>query len=762
MRVDDTHDIASGSSGQIRPQAAAIAADTEPRGGAQQDAEAHAAQLATFFDTMADGAILFDQEGRVIQVNGAFSSLLGLDARPDFFSLPLTERLRLINYRDERDQPVVEEQWLPRRVLTGEVLTGAKTLDMKATSLDGRHLVVNASGAPVRNAAGEIIGGVLIMRDVSQRRDMERAAQDAAREAQARASQLEVILETMADGVLVFDREGHILRTNAADTDLLRLSLLPEGPPQTLHERGQMLDLRDEAGHPLAEEQWAASRVLRGETLRSADALDMTFRGLDGRDILVNVTGAPIRDATGNINGGVVILRDVTARRRLEHQTHGALTALLAMAEILVSDPDRTAEDANAMAAMVQRLTDLTQAVLGCQRATMVPVGPEDEVRETWGTAGAIPDEERRQWQANWPRAGQRYLHHFLPAEFIAQLHSGELLLGDRLLPPLNRWPNPLAWRSVLMVPMLLGRQLVGILTLDYGPVVHVCTVDEMTLARGVARLAVVVLERDRLLREREIERAKALALAEANRRMDEFLGIATHELKTPVTSSSLSVGLAALYARDLLARITLHDAGLATQVEAIQGLTGRAEESMERLSRLIADLLDVSRIRAGRLEFRLGRCDLATIVRDAVAEQRQLVPGRVIHLRLAAAAEAPVIADADRLRQVVTNYLNNALKYSPADQPVDVRLQVREKTVRVSVRDQGPGLPVNEQERVWERFQRVEGIEVLSGTGVGLGLGLHICKTIIERHTGQFGVRSAPGKGATFWFSLPLESSGG
>jgi signal transduction histidine kinase len=116
-----------------------------------------------------------------------------------------------------------------------------------------------------------------------------------------------------------------------------------------------------------------------------------------------------------------------------------------------------------------------------------------------------------------------------------------------------------------------------------------------------------------------------------------------------------------------------------------------------------------------------------------------------------------PVVADAVRITQVITNYLNNALKYSPTDRPVDVSLRVARKTARVSVRDQGPGLSVAEQKSIWERFYQVDRIKAQSGSAGGLGLGLHICKTIIEQHQGQVGVESTPGEGSTFWFTLPL-----
>jgi len=116
-----------------------------------------------------------------------------------------------------------------------------------------------------------------------------------------------------------------------------------------------------------------------------------------------------------------------------------------------------------------------------------------------------------------------------------------------------------------------------------------------------------------------------------------------------------------------------------------------------------------------------------------------------------------PVVADALRLGQVVTNYLTNALKYSSADRPVEVGLQVNDQQAWVEVRDEGPGIPAKEQEHIWERYHRVKGIEVQSGTGVGLGLGLPISRAIIEQQQGQVGVQSAPGQGSTFWFSLPL-----
>jgi signal transduction histidine kinase len=115
------------------------------------------------------------------------------------------------------------------------------------------------------------------------------------------------------------------------------------------------------------------------------------------------------------------------------------------------------------------------------------------------------------------------------------------------------------------------------------------------------------------------------------------------------------------------------------------------------------------------------------------------------------------VLADADRIGQVITNYLTNALKYSPASQPVRIWVGIADGRARVAVEDHGPGLPVSEQERIWQQFYRAEGVKVQSALGGSMGLGLYVCKRIVEDHGGAVGVYSEVGHGSTFWFELPL-----
>jgi signal transduction histidine kinase len=280
---------------------------------------------------------------------------------------------------------------------------------------------------------------------------------------------------------------------------------------------------------------------------------------------------------------------------------------------------------------------------------------------------------------------------------------------------------------------------------------------DEMLLTSTLARLGALVLEQDRLLRGWAVARASELALSEIQAQMDTFLGIASHELRAPLAVLKIGLELAVWRLRNLTSGEHAEPAMIGPGLQPAVEQLSQTSLQVERLQRLVDDLVDISRIQAGKLDLRLSQADLVAIVRTMVEEQEQAAPERTISFHGPADLAVPVYADAGRIEQVVTNFLTNALKYSPADQPVDVGVEVEPQQARVWVRDHGPGLPLEEQEHIWERFHQVKAIQVQTGGGVGLGLGLYISRMIIERHQGEIGVESAPGRGSTFWFTLAM-----
>jgi signal transduction histidine kinase len=263
---------------------------------------------------------------------------------------------------------------------------------------------------------------------------------------------------------------------------------------------------------------------------------------------------------------------------------------------------------------------------------------------------------------------------------------------------------------------------------------------------------------RQRALKERAEAQARELAaIRQAQEHMDEFLAIASHDLRTPVTATAGFIEIAARWCERLAVMAQGEKPDLVRLVERVRGSVRDARQSVERLSRLVTLLFDISQARAGKLELNRTLCDLAALARDQVDVVRVSAPERAIRLRVSANDPVWVVADADRVGQVITNYLSNALKYSPDDQAVDVRVAVAGGWACVAVEDRGPGLPPDELGRIWQPFHRVAGVAAQSGASSGLGMGLHISKTIVEAHGGRVGVESAVGCGSTFWFALPV-----
>lgn len=238
----------------------------------------------------------------------------------------------------------------------------------------------------------------------------------------------------------------------------------------------------------------------------------------------------------------------------------------------------------------------------------------------------------------------------------------------------------------------------------------------------------------------RQMRRAAEL-FGGAVRARDEFISVASHELKTPLTSLQLQV--------QLLAR----QAGPPGEEAGGDGPARRLamiEQSTRRLTDLVNRLLDVSRLGSGSLELSRERLDLAALVADCVARQRDRIEARGVEVTLAA---SPVAGEWDRLRleSVVNNLLDNALKYGEG-RPVELRVEAAGDAARLVVTDHGMGIAPENQERIFERFERAVGARAFEGLGVGLWL----VRAIAEAHGGSVSLASRPGEGATFTVTLP------
>ncbi|MGH2509582.1 MAG: sensor histidine kinase, partial [Ktedonobacteraceae bacterium] len=249
----------------------------------------------------------------------------------------------------------------------------------------------------------------------------------------------------------------------------------------------------------------------------------------------------------------------------------------------------------------------------------------------------------------------------------------------------------------------------------------------------------------------------------ELEQKKDEFIRLASHELRTPLTSLKGNLQLTARYLKRYLKDTKDLSAQEAkTLLEQLEVWNERALRQTNVENRLINDLLDASSIQAKGLRVSAEPSNLVQIVRDTVDDMQTVAEPHTLYFETPHFSEISVLVDAVRIGQVVTNYVRNALKYATIQQPVIVGITLEDHEVRVWVRDTGPGLSLEQQHSIWERFHQTASLTGYRYAGCGgLGLGLYICQELIWLHKGHTGVESTLGKGSTFWFTLPTLSRG-
>jgi PAS domain S-box-containing protein len=223
----------------------------------------------------------------------------------------------------------------------------------------------------------------------------------------------------------------------------------------------------------------------------------------------------------------------------------------------------------------------------------------------------------------------------------------------------------------------------------------------------------------------------------------DDFISIASHELKTPVTSMKLYAQL-------------LQKHPLITKDKKASYLLSQMDSQMKRLTELVASFLNVYKLRNGKLRLKKQRFQLEELLAEVVGNFQYTISSHIVERT--DDTKVKVYADKARIHQVLVNLISNAIKYSPEADKVIVSQKPEANKVTVSVKDFGMGIPKEEQTKIYERFFRAKGKK--EGTIPGLGLGLFISNEIVKQHGGDLWVKSTEGKGSTFYFTLPTKQS--
>ncbi len=449
----------------------------------------------------------------------------------------------------------------------------------------------------------------------------------------------------------------------------------------------------------------------------------------DGREIPIDDSGAPIRTEDGNVAGVILVFRDVTDQKRAETEQAFLLEASLTLAS---SALDYAKTLRNITQLMVPTLADwcaiyLVQPDGSIQIAAGLHVDPAK-------TQAMTDMMQRYPWRSDAAiglgeviRTGQSRLYTEIPDDALVSLAYDETNLQQ--LRAMN-------FKSSLALPLIVGGRTLGALALTrFEPRVPYDPAD-LALGEEAARRVAIALDNTQLYQQAQS------AVAER----DEFLSVAAHELKTPITSLR---GFTQLLTRQLNKRGSVDPAQLKTALEVI-------DKQSVKLTQLIGQLLDVARFESGRLVLEPQTIDLSQLVTDIGASLQRNTQQHTIRVR--APESFALEADPLRLEQVLINLIDNAIKYSPQGGDIEIDLEVRDTPMlRLSVTDHGIGIPVERRAQIFDRFYQAHRDGYLGG----MGLGLYISRQIVELHNGQISAEFPDEGGTRFVVQLPFARNG-
>jgi len=657
---------------------------------------------------------VFSPEGRCLLINPAYRTMFGAEPPPEYNVL----------HDEVAQQQGISE--LIRRAFQGEtVQTPVFWYDPRQLRhiqiTQARRVAISCTFFPLASPGGEVHFVAIAYKDVTAeltlRDEEEQRRTQLLRELAEERSRLQKVLDNLPAGVVLAEApSGRIIFSNAQLERILRQPL-PLG--SSLQEYGEWKGFHPD-GRPVQWEEWPLARALRGETVLGEDVLFV--RG-DGTPAWLRVGGAPIHHE-GHITGGVAAFYDIGQEKRAQERL-GALANISTALSKATEDFSAALEELARLGAEVLNeccvLTLLNEETGALE--VVAAYHPEPEARHLLRNElyGAVRNDASVAMQI--VRTGQPVLQARIPQEGLLQA----------MAPGTRRFVERFGLHSSLLVALRVQGKVIGTLGVSRGKPDHPYTLTDQEFLQELADRAALTIQNVRLLKTAQ----------EAVRLRDEFLSVASHELKTPLTPLSLKL--------QALAR-TLEPGRESATAERLASDVETMRRQVRRLTDLINDLLDVARISGGRLKLRLEDVELTGLVCEVVSRfepEAEREGGRIEVI-----TTEPITGHWDRLRleQVVTNLLSNALKYGPG-KPIRVHVEAQGAQARLTVRDEGIGVEPRLRARIFEKFERA----VSDRHYGGLGLGLYITRQIVEALGGNVEVDSEPQKGATFTVLLPL-----
>ncbi|UOE49180.1 PAS domain S-box protein [Mucilaginibacter sp. SMC90] len=647
----------------------------------------HSQELSTLqsiFEGIDDAIFCHDLDMRITHWNPAAERLFGYGHEEI-----INESVYLL-IPEERQQEKME---IMRDIMEGKRIGHFKTI---RRTREGVEIPVSITISPIRDQEGQVIGSSQVARSIIE--------ENTAEEKQAR---LAAIVASSDDAIVGKSLQGIITSWNIGAEKMFgyteqeaigqHISLLI--PPERLDEEDIIIgNIR------------AGKKVDHFQTIR---------RTKGGQQLHISLTVSPILNKAGEIIGASKIARNITAQKEAERSIAKSMERM----EILNSISKSINEDLD-LQHILQKVTDATTRLTGADFGAFF-YNQVDQAGESYWlyTISGAP----RAAFENFPMPRNTAVFHpTFSGEGVVRVddvtkdprygkNSPYFGMPEGHLPVVSYLAVPVITHSgVVIGGLFFGHQQAGIFKEEHEDLVVT-----------VASQAAVAIDNSRLFEE----------VKDLSNKKDEFIALASHELKTPLTSMS---GFLQILER------TVPD-GIA------KSFAEKALKQLAKLNDLVNDLFDISKIQAGKLQLNFEPFDLSDLL-DEIADTFGQTHAHY-NLKMAADGELWVSGDKMRLEQVLTNLLGNAVKYAPDAREVSMIAIRTGNEVRISVKDQGPGILPENQQHIFSQFYRVKEQERKTS---GLGLGLYISKDIIDRHGGRIWVESTPGHGATFTFSLP------
>jgi PAS domain S-box-containing protein len=556
---------------------------------------------------------------------------------------------------------------------------------------------------PLKNKRGEVLEVVIIHQDLTAEEISKKERDKLLSQLKYERNMLEAILQQLPAGIMVADAEGKITLTN---------------------ERFQKMQSQNPKIFRADNSEYQPGELPIYRSLTGAIILEEEQRLLfpNGTTATLSASSAPIQDSEGRIAAAAVITSDITDKKREEEIQR----FLDEVKSILLSTLDYDKITENVAISSIPFLADgcILDLIEGDEIKRIVTKHKDPHVENLMRKLLKYPPTT----SSNQPTA--KVIKEGKPLFIL--LADQNLVNAHTINEEHASLVESIGIRSYIAVPLKIRGRTIGAINFMITTDRPLFDERDLSTAMDLGHHAALVIEKAKLYRDAQ----SAIKLR------DDFISIASHELKTPLTALILQIEVL----------MTIMESVSTEESETVMRVLNSTNRQLDRLTRLVEDMLDISRIASGKMKISRKKVDIVEVTREVLDRFKEQLALQQTTLQFSSPQFITINCDPYRIEQVITNLMTNAIRYGEKS-PIQVSIHQEKDIILIKVADQGRGISKGDHERIFNRFERAVDADDI----IGLGLGLYINKQIVEEHGGKIYVESELNHGATFILELPM-----